>query len=131
MPLSDREQQLLDQMERALLQEDPGFATSMRGGPRKARNRRRVAIGVGGVIVGLGIVLLGVTIQQVVVGAIGFALMVGAVIYALTDGRPKLQAVPTPGSGGTGSKTRRKNAGQGFMNKLEERWEQRRNEGNF
>lgn len=130
MPLSDREQQLLDQMERALLQEDPGFATSMRGGPRKARNRRRVAIGVGGVIVGLSIVLLGVTIQQVVVGAIGFALMVGAVIYALTDGRPKLQVVPSPGSGPT-PKSRRKNAGSGFMNKLEERWEQRRNEGNF
>lgn len=140
MPLSDREQQLLEQMERALVEEDPKFATSMRGGPGQARNRRRLAIGVGGVILGLAVILLGVTIAQVAVGAIGFAIMVAAVVYAATDSKPTLHAVPEPGqpaqSGRGRSKgaqgARRKPGGSSsFMQRLEERWEKRRDEGGF
>jgi hypothetical protein len=132
MPLSDREQQLLEQMERALIEEDPRFATSMRGGPRQARNRRRLAIGIGGVLVGLGVILLGVTTKQVIVGSLGFALMVGAVIYAMTDKKTTLQAVPTPGATTTprAGKSRKKSSSS-FMDKMEKRWEQRRDEGRF
>lgn len=128
MPLSDREQQLLEQMERALIEEDPRFATSMRGGPRQARNRRRLAIGIGGVLLGLGVILLGVTTKQVIVGGLGFALMVGAVVYAMTDKRPALAAVPTPGTTSRGGTSRKKGSGS-FMTKMEQRWEQRRDEG--
>ena len=119
MPLSDREQQLLEQMERALIEEDPRFATSMRGGPRQARNRRRLAIGIGGLLLGLGVIL---------VGGLGFALMVGAVVYAMTDRRPALAAVPTPGESGRRGTPRKKGSGS-FMTKMEQRWEQRRDEG--
>ncbi|MCA1781593.1 MAG: DUF3040 domain-containing protein [Dermatophilaceae bacterium] len=134
MPLSDREQQLLKQMERALIEEDPRFATSMRGGPRQARNRRRLAIGIGGVLVGLGVILFGVTTKLVVVGAIGFALMAGAVIYAMTDKKTTLAAVPTKGEEprpGKPGKPRKKKGSSSFMGKMEQRWEQRRNEGRF
>jgi membrane-associated phospholipid phosphatase len=130
MPLSDREQQLLEQMERALIEEDPRFATSMRGGPRQARNRRRLAIGVGGVLVGLAVILLGVTTKLVVVGALGFALMVGAVIYAMTDKKTPLRAVPTQGAAPRPAKSRKKTSSS-FMDKMEKRWEQRRDEGRF
>lgn len=128
MPLSDREQQLLEQMERALIEEDPRFATSMRGGPRQARNRRRLAIGIGGLLLGLGVILVGVTYKQVLVGGLGFALMVGAVVYAMTDRRPALAAVPTPGESGRRGTPRKKGSGS-FMTKMEQRWEQRRDEG--
>lgn len=136
MPLSDREQQLLEQMERALVEEDPKFATSMRGGPGQARNRRRLGIGIGGVIVGLAVILLGVTIAQVVVGAIGFAIMVGAVVYAATDKKPALHVVPDSGAPakgrGRGGKAPRGGRGSGgsssFMQRLEERWDKRRDE---
>ena len=128
MPLSDREQQLLEQMERALIEEDPRFATSMRGGPRQARNRRRLAIGIGGVLAGLCVILLGVTMKNVVVGGLGFALMVGAVIYALTDRKTTLKAVPTPGQAPRAGRSR-KRGGTSFMGKMEQRWEQRRDEG--
>ena len=136
MPLSDREQQLLEQMERALIEEDPRFATSMRGGPGQARNRRRLAIGIGGVLVGLGVILLGVTTNLVIVGALGFALMVAAVVYAVTERRTPLKAVPTPGPGQQtqrpASRGRKKQSGSGtFMSRLEQRWEQRRDEGGF
>lgn len=135
MPLSDREQQLLKQMERALFEEDPRFATSMAGGPRSARNRRRLIIGVGGVLVGLGVVLLGVTIPQVIVGAVGFAIMVGAVVYALTESKTKLSAVPTAGaaakSGKSGKGKGRKGDSATFMDKMEQRWEKRRDEGRY
>ena len=138
MPLSDREQQLLEQMERALIEEDPRFATSMRGGPGQARNRRRLAIGIGGVLVGLGVILLGVTTKLVLVGAVGFALMVAAVVYAVTERRAPLQAVPTPGqppraaAGRPAARSRKKSGGSGsFMSRLEQRWEQRRDQGGF
>jgi hypothetical protein len=131
MPLSDREQQLLEQMERALIEEDPRFATSMRGGPRQARNRRRLAIGIGGVIVGLGVILLGVTTQLIVVGGLGFALMVGAVVYAMTDKKPALHAVPAQGAPARAAKSRKPKGSSSFMSKMEQRWEQRRDEGRF
>lgn len=138
MPLSDREQQLLEQMERALIEEDPKFATSMRGGPGQARNRRRVAIGIGGGLVGLAVILLGVTIQQVFVGAIGFAVMVGAVVYALTENsaaksKATLQVVPEPGAAPRPAKSRKRgpSSSSSFMQRMEERWDKRRDEGRF
>lgn len=128
MPLSDREQQLLEQMERALVEEDPKFATSMRGGPGHARNRRRLVIGIAGVVVGLAVILLGVTIQQVLVGAAGFAVMVGAVVYAATDKKPTLQVVSGTGQSAKAQKKRRGRTSTSFMQRMEERWDKRRDE---
>ena len=79
MPLSEHEQHLLEQMEQALSAEDPKFASQMEGSVARARLRRGLAIGAGGVIVGLGLVVLGVAAESIWWGAIGFALMVGGV----------------------------------------------------
>ncbi len=48
MPLSEHEQRLLDQMERALYAEDPKFATSMRNPNPLAGDKRRIALGRAG-----------------------------------------------------------------------------------
>ena len=56
VPLSDHEQRLLEQMERALYAEDPKFATTMRGADLRRRYRRR-AVAAAFVFV-IGIVLL-------------------------------------------------------------------------
>ena len=57
MPLSEHEQRLLEQMERALYAEDPKFASSLRSaGPRPGRRRKAVVGGLAaraGVGVGL------------------------------------------------------------------------------
>lgn len=128
MPLSEHEQKLLAQMERALVAEDPKFATSMRGIHRLGQ-RRRYIIGAVGVLLGLGLVLVGVN-TTMWVGAIGFAIMVVAVVYAATEPRHQISAVPGGGSkGGTSStkrKTRRSKRPGSFMQRLEERWDRRR-----
>lgn len=133
MPLSDREQQLLEQMELALSAEDPRFANQMRGGAAAARRRDWVLGGVGAVV-GLGVVLLGVTAHNMWLGGAGFAVMVAAVLWALTPRRRRgLAAVRADGT--TAAPHRRPPGGGrparsgSFMDRLEERWERRRDRG--
>ena len=54
MPLSEHEQRLLDQIERALYAEDPKFASTVRGGRLRRPSRRRRIQGV--VLFVLGVV---------------------------------------------------------------------------
>jgi hypothetical protein len=134
VPLSEHEQQLLEQMEQALYAEDPKFASQMQGAGARAAARRRMAIGVVGVLVGLALVLVGVN-TTMWLGAAGFALMVAAVAFALTPprrGKARLGAVQADGtirrsvaqpSGGKRPKSPK--AGT-FMQRLEERWDRRR-----
>src|ERR1700733_8953039 len=60
VPLSDNEQRLLEQMERALYAEDPKFASAMRGANRRPGAARRLAIGGTGIVLGLVVLVLGV-----------------------------------------------------------------------
>jgi hypothetical protein len=133
VPLSEHEQQLLEQMEQALYAEDPKFASQMQGAGARAAARRRLAVGVIGVIAGLALVLVGVN-TTMWLGAAGFAVMVAAVAFALTPPRRrarlgvaqpdgtvrKPQSAPraTPRAKGSGS----------FMHRLEERWDRRRDQ---
>ena len=60
--LSDREQKLLEQMEKALYAEDPKFASSLRrsGLTIAPGERRHVIIGLVALLVGLGMVFASV-----------------------------------------------------------------------
>ena len=101
MPLSEHEQHLLEQMEQALYAEDPKFASQMQGSAARARLRRSIIFGAGGVIVGLGLVVLGVVTESILWGALGFALMVSGVAYAITPPKAlkvKLGSVAQDGS---------------------------------
>ena len=142
MPLSEHEQRLLEQMEQALYAEDPKFASQMQGSAARARLRRGIAIGAGGVIVGLGLVVLGVATQSILWGAIGFALMVGGVAYAISPPKvPKvtLGAVTEDGSvrvhepqGRLGKLRKNKKANgnkQTLLRRIEDRWDRRRDIG--
>ena len=136
MPLSEHEQQLLEQMEQALYAEDPKFASQMQGAGARASARRRMAVGVVGVVVGLALVLVGVN-TTMWIGAVGFAVMVGAVAFALTPPRRKnalgtvqpdgTSAGPRPAS--APSKPKSSRSGGSFMNRIEERWDKRRDDG--
>jgi hypothetical protein len=84
MPLSEHEQRLLEQIEQGLYAEDPKFASAVRrvrtgGGTR----RRRVLLAVVGAVVGLGIVLLALVTNIIVLGVLGFLLIVASCAYAL------------------------------------------------
>ena len=129
MPLSEHEQRLLDQMERALYAEDPKFATSLRSANGVRASRGRAALGVLGVLVGLGLILAGVSSTMIALGVGGFALMlIGAVIAysafrvpsATVEQDPSVQA---PAAQPQGPKS------SGFMDRLEDRWRKRNEEG--
>ena len=132
MPLSEHEQQLLEQMEQALYAEDPKFASQMQGAGARAAARRRIAIGVVGAIVGLVLVLVGVTTALWWVGGLGFAIMVAAVAFAVTPPRRKaaLGTVQPDGSVRRSAPARPKQGkpSGSFMNRLEERWDRRRDD---
>jgi hypothetical protein len=134
VPLSEHEQQLLEQMEQALYAEDPKFASQMQGAGARASARRRMAVGVVGVVAGLALVLVGVN-TTMWIGAIGFAVMVGAVAFALTPPRRKanLGSVQPDGSvrraTAAKSKAKTQRSGGSFMHRMEERWDRRRDGG--
>ena len=86
MPLSDHEQKMLEQMEQALAAEDPKFASQMQGSSLASMQRRRWLIGAVGIVLGLALVLVGVN-TTMWVGAIGFAVMVTAAVFAATPPR--------------------------------------------
>ncbi|MFC7492118.1 MULTISPECIES: DUF3040 domain-containing protein [unclassified Knoellia] len=129
MPLSEHEQRMLEQLEQALVAEDPKFASSMEGTRRGGPTRLRWIIGIVGVLVGLGLVLVGIQ-TTMWVGAAGFAVMVAAVAFALTPPRRgQLAVVRNDGSTGPTSSGRKQKSGSGFMDKLDNRWDRRGQDG--
>ena len=133
MPLSDHEQKMLEQLEEALVSEDPKFVSQMRGSHAVTGRRRRWVIGGAVAVLGLVLVLVGVS-TTMWVGAAGFALMVAGVAFAVTPPRkPQLGAVQQDGTVRPASTPRGpkqpKKGRSSFMHTLEERWERRQRDG--
>ncbi|MFP5365254.1 MAG: DUF3040 domain-containing protein [Actinomycetes bacterium] len=120
MPLSEHEQKLLEQLEKQLHEDDPKFANSMGSDPGRSWSTRHVVIGVLGALAGVFLLLVGVTLQNIFVGVLGFVVMGGGVYYATMRS--------TAAAAKPGSKAGRKPGKQrsSFMSNLEERWDERR-----
>ncbi|HEY0817046.1 MAG TPA: DUF3040 domain-containing protein [Pseudonocardia sp.] len=121
MPLSEHEQRLLEQIERALYAEDPKFASTVRGGRlRKPTRRRRVQ---GGALFVLGLVMLvvGIAVQWTwlggipVVSVVGFLAMLGGAVLAVTS----------VGAGSTTTAAKTEPDKNGFTGRMEERFRRR------
>lgn len=126
MPLSEHEQRLLEQMERALMAEDPKFASSLRHGSSGA-DRRRIVVGVMGALGGMALLLAGVSTNLVLVGLLGFLVMLGAV-FLIVSGIRHTAPAATPQAGAESAApaaTSKKPAKGGFMAKFEQRWQER------
>lgn len=141
MPLSEEELRLLEQMERALVEEDPKFASTLRGTTMRATARRRAILA--GFVFAAGVALLFVGVLTAWwVGIVGFLLMLGSATLALSTLRRR-QAAPadargtahpsglTSFEGGRRQRRSRSRSGGGapFMERLEERWRRRREGG--
>src|ERR1700712_868841 len=83
MPLSEHEQRLLEQIEQGLYAEDPKFASAVRRVRSGGGTRRRVILAVLGVVIGLVIVLLALITKLIIIGVLGFLLIVAACAYAV------------------------------------------------
>jgi len=132
MPLSDHEQRMLDQIESALYAEDPKFASSVRGGTLRAPSARRRLQGAALFVIGLAMLVCGVAFKATMIGSfpilsvIGFLIMFGGVIFAITD--------PRRGSGGrdrsggepgTARSKKSKGSGGSFTSRMEDRFRRR------
>lgn len=129
MALSDYEKQVIAEMEKQLKAADPSLASVMtsslptakrEAGPDGRLSPRRVAIGSILAVVGLSTVVFGVTmgfgVWAVLLGALGFGLMVGGILFALKTGPKK----------GVAEGNKRKPRGKKkFMEGQAERWENR------
>ncbi|MDN5688851.1 MAG: DUF3040 domain-containing protein [Brachybacterium sp.] len=128
MPLSDHEQKMLDEMERQLFADDPRLARAFAPTKSRRRSGRRIAIGLGGVVVGLGVLILAVSLPAIWLGVIAFIGMLAGAVYAVTTPSSSSQEGPSDsggGGGGSGPSTPRGDDGGTFMSKLEARWEKR------
>ncbi len=133
MPLSEHEQRLLEQMERALYAEDPKFASSLRSAVPRPGGRRRAAIGVLTAIVGVGLLITGAATSLIPIGVIGFLVMLGGTVLVVTTLRPgaapAVAAAPTtPGRPTAAAKAPKQG---GFMDRVEERFRKRREGDGF
>lgn len=98
VPLSEHEQRLLQQMEEALSEQDPKFVSQMQRASVRSAARVRITVGAVGVLVGLGLVLVGVT-TTMWLGATGFGLMVASVAFAVAAPRREVAQGATARSG--------------------------------
>ena len=117
MPLSDREKRLLEEMEAALLTEDPRLVSALSSKGPVSPSRNRIMVGGGLVILGL-ITLFGGLISQITpVGILGFVIALSGVITAISSISPMVARGP-----------RKPSSRSNLSARLEQRWENRSNE---
>ncbi len=122
MALSDEEQRLLQQMEAALAAEDPKFVHTLRGTRTRKLHRRRAALAGVGFVIGLVALVAGMEFG-VFVSIAGFVVMLVATILALTSWQQVGDDDPV------GPTPAHAHDGTDFMDRLEERWRRRQDEG--
>jgi hypothetical protein len=138
VPLSEHEQRLLEQMERALYQEDPKFASSLRGRDPRSSFRRRAVLSGCGFLIGVVLLMTGLVAKVIPVSVLGFLLMLASAFFAVTSYRALAAAAQLgvvdpsgvrrrPQAAGGGRRPRTQ--GGGFMSRMEERWNRRKDEG--
>ncbi|MCP2256951.1 Protein of unknown function (DUF3040) [Streptoalloteichus tenebrarius] len=126
MPLSEHEQRLLEQIERALYAEDPKFASTVRGAQLHRPSRRRRLQGVALFVLGLVLLVLGVALPVQladipVISVLGFLVMFGGAVFTLTAlGRG--EPAPDDDAPAEAAKPRR---GSSFAQRMEERFRRR------
>lgn len=127
MALSDEEQKLLEQMEAALAAEDPKLAHTLRGTktPRTLQRKRAALAGLA-FVAGCAMLIAGMR-SHWLLSVLGFVVMLTATVVAVTAYRrvEPTQSGPDKVRAGQGSTS----SDASFMDKMEERWRRRQDEG--
>src|SRR6476661_2679853 len=98
VPLSEHEQRLLEQIERALVDDDPKFASTVRTGDRRLKARRKMQLGALLIILGFAILVGGAVARSVPLGVLGFLVAFGGVALGVLNYKAATGAVEA-GSG--------------------------------
>ena len=130
VPLSEHEQRLLDQIERALYAEDPKFATAVRSTDLRTHMRRRIVRMAVLFVVGFTAMIVGVIIGELWVSIAGFllalvAMFFGGNAYKRLTGGATLHAVGSPQRPARKGKGPKARAEGSAKDRLEERWRKR------
>jgi Protein of unknown function (DUF3040) len=153
VPLSEEELRLLEQMERALVAEDPKLASTMRGTSLRASARRRALVAGCVFVVGVVVLMTGAVTAVIPVGILGFVVMLVSAYIALSSWRGQNHVAEQPGPAPTGSRptfsvidgargkkrgprpARGRSAAPGtsgsMMQRFEERWRRRRDQNGY
>jgi hypothetical protein len=145
VPLSEEELRLLEQMERALVAEDPKFVSALRGTARRRDARRRSFLAGGVFVLGVVVLMTGAVMANSLVGVVGFVVMLVSAVVALSYWRRQGTAPAAPQAGTPqaqdaalglsllegGKKSRKRTPRnpqrhQSMMQRFEERWRRRR-----
>ena len=140
MPLSDHEQRMLAEIERALYAEDPKFAASVRTTTLQSRYQRRIIAACAVVVVGLVLMPVGLAVKVLPLGVLGFVLMLAGALWGVsnlkrmrTGGAPlpggsargRLRSVDGPGAARGGKTGKDKGGAGGLGQRFHDRWERR------
>jgi Protein of unknown function (DUF3040) len=138
VPLSEHEQRLLEQMERALYAEDPKFASQLRGRDPRSNFRRRMVLASFGLVVGVVLLMTGLFVKHstgVLVSVLGFVAMLASAFFAVTSYRGLSNAGRLGVVDGGGAVRRPQQAAgrrprdrRGFMERFEARWNRRKDD---
>ncbi|HEX2299783.1 MAG TPA: DUF3040 domain-containing protein [Pseudonocardiaceae bacterium] len=132
MPLSEHEQRLLDQIERALYAEDPKFASNVRGARMRSPSRRRRLQGIALFALGLVLLVMGVMLPVrpagiPVISVLGFLVMFAGAVVAIfsrgqgQDGSENGEAPGGAAPGGSPRSTLAQRMEERFRRRFEDR----------
>lgn len=121
MALSEEEQLRLQQLEESLAADDPKLAHALRGTTPRSLHGRRATLAGAGFLVGISMLIGGMQVSPWISIA-GFVVMLVSVIVGLTAWQhvgdiPTASRPPRPPQEGA------------FMDKMEERWRRRQEDG--
>jgi len=126
MPLSEHEQRLLEQIERALYAEDPKFASTVRGAKMRKPSRRRRLQGAALFLLGLVLLIVGIIVplrafEVPVVSVFGFLVMFAGAVVAILGGRKRAASGAGQSADGAGGGSGRSS----FTQRMEDRFRRR------
>jgi len=135
MPLPEDEQRQLQEIERALYQDDPKFARRIRAGDPRVRYKRTLLRVLPGVVIGAGLLAAGAVTHRAYLEAVGLVIVLLSLVAAVAS-RRRYRAGARParsGAGTTAAPGTKRRPGQSrrarMMERMEQRW-CRRQEGN-
>jgi Protein of unknown function (DUF3040) len=135
MPLPEDEQRQLQEIERALYEDDPKFARRIRASDPRVRSKRTLLQVLPGVVIGAGLLAAGAVIHRADLEAAGLVIVLLSLVAAMASRRWYL-AGARPARSGAGTRTAAGTKGRSgqsrrarMMERMDQRW-RRRQDGN-